>query len=510
MRRLAAAILAAPVVASIYIATLLAVPGARRNLAAVAAVLFVGVIGVTLVMPPSASSRPPSTPRLVSSEQLQPVREGGGSAATSDGSAGSEGPGTTAATDGSAGGSATGIGREGDPPVPGGVDSTTAAIRNPTTAKLAGSLISGNRLRITASIVLRFDRPVTVQDVRAAFAIKPAVRGTIRAVSAKVYTFTPTKPLAPNAAYTVTFTKPIKDTAGIAIRAPKPLRFLTTPAPGLVRFRPFKDTAEVDPASAISVRFTKPMNHVTTAKAFSVVVRGKKIAGTISWHEDNTVLVFIPAKALAMGSAVGVRVLGTATSADGVPLKQGGSSTFKVAAPPAPTAARPTAKPVTRGGHSGGGSLGGGSWAAAEQYYLELMNCTRTGGWVTASGHCDSPGGRNVAPLRLDAGISAKVSRPYAKYLAGTGICSHFADGNPGSRLRRAGYDSYVWAENISCPKDMSPMALMVYTQHYFQAEKSYNGGHYVNLMNPDYDRVGIGVWVANGRAEVVIDFYRP
>ena len=32
------------------------------------------------------------------------------------------------------------------------------------------------------------------------------------------------------------------------------------------------------------------------------------------------------------------------------------------------------------------------------------MNCTRTGGWVTSSGRCSSPGGRNVAPLKLDSG----------------------------------------------------------------------------------------------------------
>jgi uncharacterized protein YkwD len=138
------------------------------------------------------------------------------------------------------------------------------------------------------------------------------------------------------------------------------------------------------------------------------------------------------------------------------------------------------------------------------------MNCTRTGGWVTASGVCDNRGSRDVAPLWIDAGISDRVSRPYARNLAETGICSHFADGNPGDRLRQGGYDSYQWAENISCPLDMSPMALMLDTQRYFQSEKPYNGGHYVNLMNPLYDRVGIGVWVANGRAEVVIDFYRP
>ena len=44
----------------------------------------------------------------------------------------------------------------------------------------------------------------------------------------------------------------------------------------------------------------------------------------------------------------------------------------------------------------------------------------------------------------------------------------------------------------------------------FFQSEKSYNGGHYVNLMNAKYDRVGIGVWVSGGRVRLVVDFYHP
>jgi uncharacterized protein YkwD len=44
----------------------------------------------------------------------------------------------------------------------------------------------------------------------------------------------------------------------------------------------------------------------------------------------------------------------------------------------------------------------------------------------------------------------------------------------------------------------------------FFQSEKSYNGGHYVNMMNAKYDRAGIGVWVSGGRVRLVIDFYHP
>ena len=137
------------------------------------------------------------------------------------------------------------------------------------------------------------------------------------------------------------------------------------------------------------------------------------------------------------------------------------------------------------------------------------MNCTRTGGWVTSTGHCNSPGGRSVAPLKLDRGISSQVSRPYAKRLAVGNDCSHFIGGGPDDRLRRAGYTNYTWAENIGC-RSGGAMNAVLGSHLFFQSEKSYNGGHYVNLMNAKYDRVGIGVWVYGGRVRLVVDFYHP
>jgi uncharacterized protein YkwD len=137
------------------------------------------------------------------------------------------------------------------------------------------------------------------------------------------------------------------------------------------------------------------------------------------------------------------------------------------------------------------------------------MNCTRTGGWVTSTGSCSSPGGRNVAALKLDAGISSKVSRPYAKKLAVNNLCTHFSGGNPGDRLRAAGYTSYIWAENIGC-RSGNPYSAVLGSHLFFQDEKSTNGGHYVNLMNAKYHRVGIGVWVSGGRVRLVVDFYHP
>jgi uncharacterized protein YkwD len=114
-----------------------------------------------------------------------------------------------------------------------------------------------------------------------------------------------------------------------------------------------------------------------------------------------------------------------------------------------------------------------------------------------------------VTPLRVDSRISARVSRPYAKLLATRGACSHFIGGNPGTRLARAGFSSYRWAENIGC-RSGNPSSAVLGSHLFFQSEKSYRGGHYVNLMNAAYDRVGIGVWVSSGRVRLVVDFYHP
>ena len=169
---------------------------------------------------------------------------------------------------------------------------------------------------------------------------------------------------------------------------------------------------------------------------------------------------------------------------------------------------KPAAR-VNRSIHIGHGrSVGSGSWHAVELYYLKLMNCTRGGGWVTSNGNCSSPGGSGIAPLILSAGISDNVSRPYARYLVSTGICSHFADGDPGDRLRRAGYAG-DYRENLGCRSAPNPFASVLGTHLFFQSEKPCGGYcHYANIMSTKMKYVGIGVWVGHGRVRLVIDFW--
>jgi uncharacterized protein YkwD len=378
--------------------------------------------------------------------------------------------------------------------------------RGTTIASIVATKPLGTRVALSTAFAISFARPVDASTVQTAIRLDPPTPGIVRSGRStddpNRFTFEPTVPLRPDVTYRL-IVQGVRDTDGLAL-SPVSLVVRTTQVPSIVRFRPRTDTKAVARDADISVRFSQPMDRRSTARAFTVSVAGKQINGTIGWAERDTVLVFNPAKALPFGSKVAMRIAVIATNTAGVPLAAPGQGTFTTVKKGA------TSTPAKHSGGvsiTGGGSGGGGSWASVERYYLGLMNCTRTGGWVTSTGKCSSPGGRNVAPLRLDSGISSKVSRPYAKKLAVNNECSHFIGGNPGDRLRRAGYTSYRWAENIGC-RSGSARAAVLGSHLFFQAEKSTNGGHYVNLMNPAYNRVGIGVWVSGGRVRLVVDFY--
>jgi hypothetical protein len=150
------------------------------------------------------------------------------------------------------------------------------------------------------------------------------------------------------------------------------------------------------------------------------------------------------------------------------------------------------------------------TWHDVEVYYLKLLNCTRTGGWVTKSGTCRGYGSgtysRYVPPLRLSDGIS-DVARKWARTIATDGSCRH---GDPGARLRRAGYSGTTWGENVGCYDISNAFDSVLASHRAFQSEKSSGGGHWKNIKNDRYKRVGIGVWKANGHTRLVVDFYRP
>jgi cysteine-rich secretory family protein len=152
-------------------------------------------------------------------------------------------------------------------------------------------------------------------------------------------------------------------------------------------------------------------------------------------------------------------------------------------------------------------------WYAEEMFYLGLVNCTRTGGWVLSDGSCKGYGtgrySKYVAPLRYSAGMSDLVSRPYARLLTVKNLCTHFYGGTPLDRMRRAGYTRITnWGENIGCRTASYARTAVLLSHLYFQSEKSYNGGHWRNMKNSAFHYVGIGVWKYGTRVRLVVDFY--
>jgi hypothetical protein len=133
----------------------------------------------------------------------------------------------------------------------------------------------------------------------------------------------------------------------------------------------------------------------------------------------------------------------------------------------------------------------------AERYNLELINCTRTGGWVQTDGTCADYGtgrhSRYRKPLRFHERLSADVARPQARRIARAGYLDHNLGGSIRTRFTRAGFGGTI-GESLGWSTGSARDAVLR-THLINQAEKSYNGWHWRNIKNPDFRYVGLAVW---------------
>jgi uncharacterized protein YkwD len=388
-----------------------------------------------------------------------------------------------------------------------------------TTTAFLAERMAGERVRVDSAFVLDFERPVDVASAMAAFRVVPPVAGSFEAVPPGVpvtrLVFRPALALAPDSVYLLSLEPGATDIEGAPLAPVASLVIQTESAPSVVRFRPKDKSQEVEQDVEVSVRFTVPMDRTTTRRAFTVTIDGKPIEGKPRWAEDDTVLVVDPAQPFPYGATVVLQVGTAARSATGAPLSASASATFTVEPePPPPPTPAPKATPrATTRPPSNPAPVPkppSGSLVAAEKYVIALMNCTRGGGWVETDGSCSSPGGGSAGPLKYDSGISDRVARPYARKLVSAGVCSHFYGGGPDDRLRAAGYTSYRWAENLGCRYYSNLTRAAINLVRFFQSEKGYNGGHWRNMMNPAFDRAGVGIASSGGNLRIVIDFYHP
>jgi murein DD-endopeptidase MepM/ murein hydrolase activator NlpD len=182
----------------------------------------------------------------------------------------------------------------------------------------------------------------------------------------------------------------------------------------VVVFRPRDGWTGVGRRAAVSVRFTLPMDHLSTEEAFRAVIGSSPVAGSYRWADADTVLVLQPASALPYAATVELSVDSTARSADGAPLAGARSVTFTVqlrpvstvprsptpqpvpTAEPAPTAWRwPLIGPITQGFGEYLTKYGFHQGIDIDGETGDPVRAARTGR-VTVAGHYDACGGLEV------------------------------------------------------------------------------------------------------------------
>jgi hypothetical protein len=381
-----------------------------------------------------------------------------------------------------------------------------------TSGVITATRMVGDRASPSTAFQLTFTRPVKLATVLLRFGISPQTAITIAGddptdVASQVFTMTPKAALMTNTEYQLVFADGGTDSAGATLQPVAPLKVTTLEAPAVVKITPQDGTFVKDTNQPISVLFSVPMDQKSAGAAVTVLVNGRAVTGTKAWSDDGMTVVFTPRYSYRVGSRVAVTIDKSARSSGGLTMPSSVSSAFTVQAP----GQRTYASGGTKIPWTGGIASSTRPWHDSEVYYLALMNCTRTGGWVLTGGSCSTQTHHTLpaqGALAFSDAISDKVARPYAKALADTGTLTHNLYGTTThGRMAAGGFPGGSWGENIASPGNPSSGG-MVAVEIFFQNEYWCRCAHYKNIMDSYFHRAGVGVWVSNGHTRVVIDFY--
>jgi methionine-rich copper-binding protein CopC len=381
---------------------------------------------------------------------------------------------------------------------------------SPTSGTISATKVVGTRAAPTTAFQITFTRPVKLATIILLLGISPQVDALIAGddptdAASQIFTLTPRKALNADRTYQVNMTDGGTDASGSPLRSIPQFTIKTLANPA-AKFTPQDGAVTYDTNQPISIAFSEAMDQKSAAAALSVQANGRTVAGSTYWTDDGLTMVFTAQRSFYVGSRVTITMAASARSAAGMPMAAAAGAAFVVSTPRSRT--------VTGGSYipygTGGVGTADARWHSAELYYLSLMNCTRTGGWVTTSGTCSTQTKHTLpakGPLAYSDGIATKVSRPYAKAMADRGVLTHTLDGTtPHGRLTAGGYPGASWGENIASPGNAGQGG-MISVEIFFQNESWCRCNHYANIMKSSFGHVGIGVWVSNS-VRVVIDFY--
>ena len=331
--------------------------------------------------------------------------------------------------------------------------------RAATTGRIAATALSGDVAAVEHRVHAQFDRPVAIGAVRRRWRSSPAVRGALDVGRRRRPAPRPTSSPRPRSsrrdAVLGRAGRRCSTRSGAPVAATPAFTVTTTSAP---RRRPLPADAQrpqrrarLGPLGPVhGSRWTAGAR----SAAFSVTANGQPVAGTVRSPRTTRSSSSTRPRRCRTGPSSRCSSRPPPDRRPARRSRPASSAASAVQEQPkvaTPARAKTTSSTIPRGS-SGGGSVGGGSWGAVETLLPaadELHPDRRLGHLDRAAAAARAAAAS--PPLWLDSGISRRSRRPYAKRLAVDNQCSHFIGGNPGDRLRAAGYTSYSWAENLGC-----------------------------------------------------------
>jgi hypothetical protein len=153
-----------------------------------------------------------------------------------------------------------------------------------------------------------------------------------------------------------------------------------------------------------------------------------------------------------------------------------------------------------------------------QRFALSLVNCARTGGYVTRSGTCDRHPAKRLRsryrrPLKLSETISERVAEPLAAKCRRLGRCGHHLMASYRTRFRRVGIRTRHVGEALGWGGRSARQSIIgsfrVMQREKLRPSPTWGRWHWRYIKDPDFRRVGIGIARSGSRTYIVYDFAR-
>jgi uncharacterized protein YfaS (alpha-2-macroglobulin family) len=200
--------------------------------------------------------------------------------------------------------------------------------------------LPGERLGLSPTITITFDRPMNTTRTAAAWAFRASdggqVAGRITWSDSRTFQFKPNKTLEAGKRYTGVFSKQAASADGVSLPEEVRLEYQTTNQLVVGQVFPADGTTEVDRTTAITVIFNKPVAPIGTVESLSSLPSPVEILpqtkGTGNWV-SSSVYVFQVEGGLQSNTAYRVTVRGNLKDTTGTALGADYSWSFTTSAP---------------------------------------------------------------------------------------------------------------------------------------------------------------------------------